>query len=70
MDKVDIPNTITYFLRQEFWARNTRDVDIGPFLVLFFGRIYKAAEMQILCCLHDNCGFIQLRKAGGIGNQG
>lgn len=24
--------------------------------------------MLVLCCLHDNSGFIQLGKAGGIGS--
>lgn len=43
---------------------------MGPFLVLVFGRIYKEAEMQILCCLHDNHGFVQLGKVGGRGNRG
>lgn len=38
---------------------DTKKVQGGPFLVLFSGRIYKAAEMLILCCLHDNRGFIQ-----------
>lgn len=40
-------------------CRHTEEVLGGPFLVLFSGRIYKAAEMLIICCLHDNRGFIQ-----------
>ena len=39
MGKADIPNTATYFLRQEFWARNIREVEVRLFLVLFFRRI-------------------------------
>ena len=70
MGKVDIPNTVTYFLRLEFWARDAREVQVGPFLVLFFGKICREVEMRILCCLHNNCGFTQLGKAGGRGKRG
>lgn len=54
---------------QESCARITRGVEVGPSLALVLGRIYGEAEMLILCCLHDNSGFIQLGKAGGVGNE-
>ena len=46
-------------LKTGLLCRLTKEVQGGPFLVLFSGRIYKAAEMLIICCLHDNRGLIQ-----------
>lgn len=57
--EAETSNTRPHFVRQDSCARHTKKVQGGPFLILFSGRIYKAAEMLILCCLHDNRGFIQ-----------
>lgn len=59
MGRAETAKYTSHFLREDSCARHTKEVQGGPFLVLFSGRIYKAAEMLILCCLHDNRGFIQ-----------
>lgn len=58
----------TVFSQAGLLCRNTGEVGVGLFLALVLGRMYEEAEMLILCCLHDNSGFIQLGKAREVGN--
>lgn len=60
----DILHNTPSSLGKDFGARNTREAEVGSFLVLGFRRIYREAEMLILCCLHDNRGFYSVRKCG------